>query len=424
MIRRFKITNYKSLQDVEVVLPNLVVIFGPNAAGKSNLFDALNLFSRLVTKKNLKEAFEGHRGVPLEAVHYSRGDVSSLQTKEYHTILFSADVELSDPVVKSVEARVRELRRGIDNADSATQDKNIITHRLLRYDLELQVSSRSGQVRVMNERLSALRGDGAEKASRTPFVEKVNSKISLRMEGQSHPTYHDVGLDYTIVSTALYAPHYPHITAFREELSRCHFYYFEPRELMRQGNAIADVTNIGPRGEELAAFYFTLSEGKNKPQFKAIKLAAKQILPHLKDLDIDRNDKAELFLRVCEDDASYSNRLISEGTLRVLGLLAALSPVTGSTTIGYEEPENGVHPRRLRKIAELLKNAADNDRQILINTHSPVLPSYFSDKELLVCRRTEKGTEFIPFSTTGALFRSHDIEQYLEEEIVRGDFGG
>lgn len=422
MITRFSVKNYKSLQNIDVSLPNLVVIFGPNAAGKSNLFDALNLLSRLVTRKNLKEAFEGHRGVPLEAVHYNRGGISTLQEEEYHVISFSADINLSDPVVSEVESRIRELRRGIDKVDSTAQEKGIITHRLLRYEIELQVASRSGQVRVINERLAALRMDGTVK-SRTPFIEKVLDKISLRMEGQAHPTFHDVGLDYTIVSTPLYAPHYPHITALREELSRCHFYYFEPRELMRQGNAIADVTSIGPRGEDLAAFYFTLSE-RNKPQFNAVKLAAMQILPRLKDLEIDRTDKAELFLRVCEDNAFYSNRLISEGTLRVLGLLASLSPVTGSTTIGYEEPENGVHPRRLRNIAELLKNAAGDDRQILINTHSPVLPTYFSNKELLVCRRSKTGTEFISFSTSGPLYRGHDIEQHLEEEIVRGDFGG
>lgn len=424
MIRRFKVNNYKSLLNVEVELPNLVVIFGPNAAGKSNLFDALNLFSRLATRKNLKEAFEGHRGVPLEAVHYARGGVASLQEQEYHVISFSADIELSNPVVHAVESRIRELRRGIDNVDPSTQERTIITHRFLRYDIELQVASHSGQVRVINERLAALRRDGTEK-SHMPFIEKVKGggKLSLRMEGQARPTLHDVGLDYTIASTPLYAPHYPHITALREELSRCHFYYFEPRELMRQGNAVADVNNIGPRGEDMAAFYYTLSE-RNKPQFNAVKLAATQILTRLKDLQIERTDKAELFLKVCEDNAFYSNRLISEGTLRVLGLLAVLSPVTGSTTIGYEEPENGVHPRRLRNIAELLKNAAGDERQILINTHSPVLPSYFKDKELLVCRRTEVGTEFIPFSTVGELFRNRDIQLNLEEEIVRGDFGG
>lgn len=422
MIRKFKVTNYKSLKEIDVTLPNLVVVFGPNAAGKSNLFDALNLFSRLVTKKNLKEAFEGHRGVPLEAVHYSTGGVASLSSQEYHVISFSADVELSDVVIREVETRVRDLRRGIDDTEPAISEKSIITHKFLRYDVELQVASRSGQVRIVNERLAALKRGGDEK-SRTPFIEKSGSKISLRMEGQAHPTYHDVGLDYTVASTALYAPHYPHITALREELSRCHFYYFEPRELMRQGNAIADVTSIGPRGEDMAAFYYTLSE-RNKPQFNALKLAAAQVLPRLKDLEIERTDKAELFLRVYEEDAFYSNRLISEGTLRVLGLLAALSPVTGSTTIGYEEPENGVHPRRLKHIAELLKNAATTERQILINTHSPVLPTYFGDTELLVCRRSGPGTEFIPFSSPGELFRRSDIDLHLEEEILRGDFGG
>lgn len=422
MIRKFRVTNYKSLKDVAVVLSNLVVVFGPNAAGKSNLFDALNLFSRLVTKKNLKEAFEGHRGVPLEAVHYSKGGIANLNEQEYHIISFSADVELSDAVIHEVEARVRELRRGIDDSATSTPEKGVITHNYLRYDVELQVSSRSGQVRVVNERLAALKRNGEEK-SRTPFIEKSGAKISLRMEGQAHPTFHDIGLDYTVASTPLYAPHYPHITALREELSRCHFYYFEPRELMRQGNAIADVTNIGPRGEDMAAFYYTLSE-RNKPQFKAIKLAAAQVLPRLKDLEIERTDKAELFLRVCEDGAFYSNRLISEGTLRVLGLLAALSSVTGATTIGYEEPENGVHPRRLKHIADLLKNAATAKRQILINTHSPVLPTYFNDTELLVCRRAESGTEFVPFSSLGELFRRTEIDRHLEEEIVRGDFGG
>lgn len=422
MIRKFSVANYKSLKNVDVTLPNLVVVFGPNAAGKSNLFDALNLFSRLATKKNLKEAFEGHRGVPLEAVHYSTGGIASLSSQEYHVISFSADVELSDVVIREVETRVRDLRRGIDDSESATGEKAIITHKYLRYDIELQVASRSGQVRVINERLAALKHDGNEK-SRTPFIEKSGSKISLRMEGQAHPTFHDVGLDYTVASSSLYAPHFPHITALREELSRCHFYYFEPRELMRQGNAIADVTSIGPRGEDMAAFYYTLSLN-NKPQFKALKLAAAQVLPRLKDIEIERTDKAELFLRVCEDDAFYSNRLISEGTLRVLGLLAALSPVTGSTTIGYEEPENGVHPRRLRHIAELLKNAATDERQILINTHSPVLPTYFTNKDLLVCRRTSAGTEFLPFDSTGELFRRGEIDQHLEEEILRGDFGG
>src|SRR2546425_115640 len=375
MIRRVKIENYKSLKAAEVPLKELTVILGPNAAGKSNLFDALNLLSRLVTCKNIKEAFEGHRGLPLESVHYDKGSFADLLKQESHRLGFEVDVDLSDAVVQETEQRIRDLRKRIDEPNGSPTEKNRVTERLLRYRVELEIESQSGVMRVMNERLAALRQRGEGEKARNPFVEKNGTKLSLRMEGQGHPTSHEIGLDYTIASTPLYAPHYPHLTAFREEMSRCRFYYFEPRALMREANAIADVTALGPRGEELAAFYHTLSLRSPK-QFGAIKLAAKQLLPRLKDLDVERTEKAQLFLRVWEDDASYSNRLISEGTLRVLGLLAVVSPTSGSTTIGYEEPENGVHPRRLRNIAELLMNAADGSRQILINTHSPILPTY------------------------------------------------
>lgn len=428
MIRRIKIENYKSFKNVEVNFSELTVIFGPNAAGKSNLFDALNLVARLVTCRNLKEAFANHRGLPLEAVHYTQGTLADLLKQEAHTIAFEVDVELSEPIVREVEQRIRELRKGIEDAKGTARDKNRITHRCLRYTVELEVQSKSGHVRIKNERLAALRKNGVAERARNAFIEKKDNKLSLRMEGQSHPTFLEIGLDYTIASSSLYAPHYPHLTAFREEMSRCRFYYFEPQVLMRAANGIANVQNIGPRGEELAAFYHTLAL-RNPAQFEALKLAAIQMLPRLKNLDVEHTDKAELFLRVWENDASYSNRLISEGTLRVLGLLAVLSPTTGSTTIGYEEPENGVHPRRLRNIAELLKNAAGKNRQILINTHSPKLPGYFDDEHLLVCRNQDCTTVFEPFSALpgagrDSLFRTSTIENQLEDQIVRGDYGG
>jgi predicted ATPase len=423
MIRRAKIENYKSLKLAEVQLQDLTVILGPNAAGKSNLFDALNLLARLVTCKNLKEAFEGHRGLPLESVHYNQGSIADLLKQETHRLAFEVDVELSEAVVQETEQRIRDLRKCLDESNGSANEKARITERLLRYRVELEIESSSGVMRVMNERLAALRQRGGGEKARHPFLEKSGTKLSLRMEGQGHPTVHELGLDYTIVSTPLYVPHYPHLAAFREEMSRCRFYYFEPRVLMREANAIADVTVLGPRGEELAAFYHTLALRSPK-QFEALKLAAKQLLPRLKNLEVERTEKAELFLRVREDDASYSNRLISEGTLRVLGLLAVLSPTSGSTTIGYEEPENGVHPRRLRNIAELIRNAADGSRQILVNTHSPILPTYFQNENLLICRRVGSATEFTRFTSLGDLFRPRQIAEHLDEQLLRGDYGG
>ncbi len=426
MIKRFQIENYKSFKKAEVFFKPLTIIFGPNAAGKSNLFDAINLLSRMVSERSLKEAFSSHRGLPLESVHIGSGEDEIDSKKEHHRLAFEIDIELSPETIKDVESRIRMLRKGLDHAPS--KDVKIITNPLLRYRIELDVSPVTGETRVCNERLVALRLTGDGEKTRGAFLEKINDtkgnpKISLRLEGQARPTLFDVGLNYTVVSTELYAPHYPHITAFREEIKRCNIFYFEPRELMREASAIADIERPGPYGQDLAAFYNSLKQ-KNPAQFKNLRNTVRTILPRLEDISIQRTEKGDLYLMVHEGGASFSNRLISEGTLRVLGLVAVMSPFTGSTVIGYEEPENCVHPRRLNQIAELLKHAYGLNRQILINTHSPVLPGYFENQNLLVCLRNNGQTEFKTFTSFGEMFKPKEIEEHLDERIERGDFGG
>ena len=66
MLKRVKIQGYKSLKDVEVQLQPLTVLFGPNASGKSNFLDALQLLSRIETERTLNNAFlPPYRGTPL-----------------------------------------------------------------------------------------------------------------------------------------------------------------------------------------------------------------------------------------------------------------------------------------------------------------------------------------------------------------------
>ena len=51
MLKRAKIQGYKSLANVEVQLQPLSVLFGPNASGKSNFLDALQLLARIANKR-------------------------------------------------------------------------------------------------------------------------------------------------------------------------------------------------------------------------------------------------------------------------------------------------------------------------------------------------------------------------------------
>lgn len=431
MIRRVKIQGYKSLRDIEVELQPLTVVFGPNAAGKSNLFDALGLLSRMVTRKTLKEAFEEHRGAPLEAFSYGDKGMVGLLAQPTARFSIEVDVELPQMTVEKVERRIRQMREGLPGDEAKSESlKRTVTERRLRYRLTVEAVTETGMLRVLDEQLAALKRDWTPKDrhARKPFIERVSEdRLRLRMEGQARPTEYQIGLDYTLTSMDLYAPHYPHVIAFKEELSRWRFYYFDP-ETMRAETPLKEAETLGAFGADLAAFYNTLKT-RNSRQFQALNRALRSLVPNIQRLDVERTPEGFLRLQVFEDEVPFSARVVSEGTLRILGLLAITNPLAPTVVIGYEEPENGVHPRRLQLIAELLQNSATAGKQILINTHSPKLPEYFEPSSLVVCRKQDGATTFAPLRDLGPLFRSGQIERALEEtslmeRVLRGDFGG
>src|SRR5436305_746588 len=103
MLKRIEICGYKSLDDVKVELQPLVVLFGPNAAGKSNFLDALQLLSRIVTSRTLKEAFDPpYRGKPLESFTFGAGGIPELLQREAASFTIQADVELSPRIIQTV----------------------------------------------------------------------------------------------------------------------------------------------------------------------------------------------------------------------------------------------------------------------------------------------------------------------------------
>jgi predicted ATPase len=66
MITYIKINGFKSFHNFEMEFTPFTVIAGANASGKSNLFDALTLLSRLAETDNLKRAFSEQRGEFIE----------------------------------------------------------------------------------------------------------------------------------------------------------------------------------------------------------------------------------------------------------------------------------------------------------------------------------------------------------------------
>lgn len=433
MIHAVRVTGYKSLVDLELELEPLTVILGPNAAGKSNLLDALNLLSSMVTEETPDLAFEHHRGAPLEAFTFDERGLEGLQARETASFVVEVDVCLSQDVVSAVEQEIRHSRAGLSDGKKASPPSHVREH-YLRYRLEVEIRTATGHLRVRDERLEALKQDGTPKLSRKPFLERREEEnfIRLRMERQGHPKHEPVGQDRTIVSKPLYPPHYPHVTAFQEELRRWRFYFLNP-SVMREEVPIQHVTALAPDGADVAAFYNTL-KANNELQFRSTAKALGEVVPGVDDLDVHRTEEGLVRLAVREHGMPLSSRLISEGTLRVLGLLAITNPMEPLSVVGYEEPENGVHATRLSLVSRLLINAAERgDSQFLVNTHSPVLPEMVQvdpHARLIRCWKEGRVSRFEELREAGTLRGEEAIEEALEEpatplrdRIVRGDLG-
>jgi len=124
-----------------------------------------------------------------------------------------------------------------------------------------------------------------------------------------------------------------------------------------------------------------------------------------------------------EGDFSIPATRLSDGTLRYLCLLAILLDPTPPPLICIEEPELGLHPDMMPKIADLLIDASKRT-QLIVTTHSDVLIDALSEQpeSVLVCEKHEGQTKIHRLNRDDI---SHWLKDYrLGQLWTRGEIGG
>ena len=242
------------------------------------------------------------------------------------------------------------------------------------------------------------------------------------------------GLNHTVLSDlSLSGTGYPWLDQVRAELLNWRTYYFEPRMSMRDEVAPADVYDVGIHGEYLGPFLYKLQAQQPK-FFEAISRALKSIVPSVEALNVWLDEqRGTLNLSVRQAGVDYSARVLSEGTLRVLALCAiAVNPWSG-TLVALEEPENGVHPRRLELISQLLLSLTmQNERQLIVTTHSPLFVDAMlkakreaptqHDIGLFNVRREGFSTVIESFDENSPMFKDSIVDHALESGSDDGRF--
>lgn len=188
MLTRLSVRRFKSLREVDVDLARLVVVFGPNAAGKSNLLEAILLLSRLVRERTIADAFDGAvRGYPLEAFTFGAGGMEGLLAQAEATLELGADVGAG------AEA--------------------------LRYDVEVAIRPATGELALTNERLSRASPKAKPTIERVPGDSGPELRVR-RKDKQSHPIVERPGLNHTLASNRQFdAQRFPDIDRLRAELA-------------------------------------------------------------------------------------------------------------------------------------------------------------------------------------------------------------
>jgi predicted ATPase len=263
----------------------------------------------------------------------------------------------------------------------------------------------------------------------------VGDQLRLRRKSKpAHPRHEPIGLNHSILSDPrLGGAEYRAIERCRNELVGWRVYYLDPRVAMRSAKPPAEVADIGVLGEDIAPFLYRLRADRPK-HFEAIKRTLRAVVPGIDDLEVDLDKRrGTLDVLIHQDGTDFSSRIVSEGTLRVLALCAIAANPWGGSLIAFEEPENGVHPRRIELVAHLLFSLAQQQkRQVIVTTHSPLfcdavlrmaqsLPVK-ADIAMLNVRRGMNGTEVHEFDTCGPLFQDSDIAKALTEASEDGLF--
>ena len=383
MLKRVHIRGYKSVADVELELEPLTVLFGPNASGKSNFLDALLLLSKLGTSRTLKDAFDyAYRGKPIESFPPGKKGIEGLVEPERLVFSIEADLELSEAVVDGVNRQIRKLRLSSGQAASRESGRQPggVRPRNLRYHTAIEMQPRSGILRVADEYLAALNSKGELAGQRKPFLERRGDKIHQRHEGRAHVTHHDRVLAHGILSMPHYPPHHPHLVAARSELETWLFFYFELRERMRAANPLKEVRRIGPLGEELAASLNT-TKADEPDLFRCVERELTALVPSIDGIETQVSDFGEVELRLNEGGVTMPARLLSEGTLRLLALATLTAVVEPPALVAVEEPETGVHPRRIPMIAQMLEARSRMynglPSQCIVTTHDRFCPIWY-----------------------------------------------
>jgi predicted ATPase len=349
-ITRIRLKNWLNFQRIDTGnLGDRVFIIGPNAAGKSNLLDALRFLRDVAQPAGKKPQGGGLQN----AVTEMRGGLSKLRC----------------------------LNAKNDNEVRVTVDLSADDDTKWKYDLGFKGEGRANNRIVVSSEV--VTKNGVILISRpSPADRKDRDQLT-----QTH-------LELTNVNSA-----FRELSHFFSETTYLHLV----PQLLKYGSKIGgNVLESDPFGQGFLQRISACGEKTRDARLRRIQKALDKVVPQFKDLRFlkDRiTGQPHLeanFMHWRPTGAWQRENQLSDGTLRLIGLLWSL--MEGNSLLLLEEPELSLNEeivRYLPKVIHRIQTQNKTSRQVFITTHSEALLSDHSiaPEEVLRLATTPNGTE-------------------------------
>lgn len=369
MLKQLRIQNFKSIRDVTLNLESVNLFIGPNNSGKSNILKALEFFSSIIlNSENLNEVkkftFNRRETTIIKpcaiSLLFEYGDEKwlyvlnvwdgkiKMEFVEFAFYLGTNSVEISNIDILNIETWGKYFKEGILNSNSEVYKNSIA--RYFEFGNEFNAYS-------------------------SIFIRKNHMDINYSKSYESYIPGIKGSLTNSSFLDNTFSDFLRNLFIYKPELGLIK-HPIKNKENLELEFLDANCYN-------LAEFIFNFSQN-HKKNYNDFILDFKKCVHEFEDIstpyDPSDNTKTSLKLKFFDKKGEgYWIDEVSDGVIYFLALLAIIHQPNPPKVLLLEEPETGIHPRRIKEIVDYIFKLADEKSiQIILTSHSPLVLNKFN----------------------------------------------
>ena len=355
MLRKIKIENYKSINDVTLDLGRLNVFIGENGAGKSNILEAIALAGAAAAEK-LDNEFLIARGIRVTAPDLMRSAFNYTNTKEPIKISVQNDensqneYSLNNDNEPYSTWEVEGKKRGEIEFDSKKFEfliKNFFDADKIEKEYKNLKNLDNLSKKILVEMLNFSKEGGGEKS------------VTIRVEADKLPEYliqKKGGVTDTLKDFVVYSPENSSLRILEKE---------------------GQIQPLGVNGEGLLKLLKVLSTSDDKKELTIIKDGLR-LLGWFEDFKI-ASDVSEDVMNIRDRFLDqklkwFDQRSANEGFLFAAFYFSLFCSRYTPKFFAVDNIDASLNPKLCMELIKRIANLAkDNDKQALLTTHNPAI---------------------------------------------------